>query len=411
MLKLFQKVEDELRLFLRQRDNVALILSGSAGDALPILKVLEGLEEASASDLFWICTENFVDARSYASAVVKSFATRHQAVQLAMETRKMPPWPAIPAEVLSETEAPANRLRTLTAFSRGLLPIPVGGNNNWIFYPLQVKDNSAFAALIKELLAHEFPFPWCHHLRFIIREEPGDRAIHKLLGQSPRIRWYQPDLSAEAINRSLEAETADESKPLAERMALLPIMAGNDYARGRYPEALQKYELLLRYHAPMNNHTMAAFALNGMGEVYERAGDLARANQSFEAALVPASVGERPPLPIFLNVLTNLGNLCVRQSRWQDGEAYYDMGQQIAIAARNPSAKMKAIENRGICQKKQGKFDKAAQSWNDGAVIAAQLQDVGSCKTFLRHLDEHYRETGQYAKAAQVHEQLIGLKK
>jgi tetratricopeptide (TPR) repeat protein len=411
MLKLFQQVEDELRLFLKQRDNVALILCGSAGDSLPILKVLEGLEEASASDLFWMCTENFVDARSYASTVVKNFVSRHQAVRLAMENRKMPPWPVIPAEVLSETEAPAKRLRTLAAFSRELLPIPNGGNNNWIFYPLEVNDTNAFAALIKELLAHEFPFPWCHHLRFIVREEPSDRAIHRLLGQSPRIRWYQPELSAEAINRSLEAEVADESKPLAERIAFLPVMAGNDYAHGRFAEALQKYELLLRYHAPMNNHTMAAFALNGMGEVYERTGDLARANQSFEAALIPASVGEHPPLPIFLNVLTNLGNLCARQSRWQDGEAYFDMAQQIATAARDPSTKMKAIENRGICQKKQAKCDKAAQSWNEGAVIAAQLQDVGSCQTFLRHLEEHYRETGQSEKARQVREQLIELEK
>lgn len=411
MLELFQQVEDELRRFIRQRENFALVLCGSAGDALPILKILEGLEETSASDLFWSCTENFEDPRGYASAIIKNFATRHGAVRLAMEKQQMAPWPSIPPEILSENEAPVRRLRGLAAFSRELLPVPNGGNNVWIFYPLEVTDDSAFATLIKELLAHEFPFPWCHHLRFIIREDPADRAIRRLIENSPRIQWYEPNLSMEAINRSLESEIADEDVPLAQRMALLPVMAGNDYARGRYAEALQKYELLLRYHAPMSNQTMAAFALNGMGEVYERTGDLARANQSFEAALIPASVGEHPPLPIFLNVLTNLGNLCVQQSRWQDGEAYYDMAQQISTAARDPSTKMKAIENRGICQKKQGKYDKAAQSWNDGAVIAAQLQDVGSCQTFLRHLEEHYRESGQSEKARQVREQLIELGK
>jgi tetratricopeptide (TPR) repeat protein len=388
-----------------------LVLCGSAGDALPILKVLEGLEEASASDLFWTCTENFADPRGYSSAIIKNFATRHGAVRLAMEKQKISPWPPIPAEILSEQEAPARHLRAIAAFSRELLPVPNGGNNVWVFYPLEVTDNFAFAALIKELLAHEFPSPWCHHLRFIIREDPGDHAIRRLIDKSPRIQWYEPDLNMGAINRSLESEIADESAPLADRMALLPVMAGNDYAESRYPEALRKYELLLRYHAPMNNHTMSAFALNGMGEVYERTGDLARANQSFEAALIPASFGEHPPLPVFLNVLTNLGNLCVRQLRWQDGEAYYDMAQQIATAARNPSAKMKAIENRGICQQKQGKSSGAAQSWNDGAVIAAQLQDVGSGQTFLQHLEGHYRETGQSEKARQVREQLIELGK
>ena len=411
MLKLFQEIESELRRFIRQRENFALILSGSAGDALPILKILEGLEEESASDLFWICTENFADPRGYASAIVQNFAMRHSAVRLEMEKRKMTPWPLILPEILSENEAPARRLRGLTAFSRELLPVPNGGNNVWIFYPLEVSDNFAFATLIKELLAHESPFPWCHHLRFIIREDPTDHAIQCLIGKTARIQVYKPDLSMAAINRSLESEIADEGVPLAERMALLPVMAGNDYSQGRYPEALRKYELLLRYHAPMNNHTMAAFALNGMGEVYDRTGDLARANQSFEAALIPASVGEHPPLPVFLNVLTNLGNLCQQQARWQDGEAYYDMAQQIATAARNSSSKMKAIENRGICQQKQGKGSEAAQSWNDGAVIAAQLQDVRSCQMFLQHLEGHYRETAQTEKARQVHEQLIELAK
>jgi tetratricopeptide (TPR) repeat protein len=411
MLKLFQQVEDELRRFLRQRENFALVLCGSAGDALPILKVLEGLEEASASDLFWTCTENFADPRSYASAIIKNFATRHGVVRLAMEKQKMSPWLPIPSEILSEQEAPARRLRALAAFSRELLPVPNGGNNVWIFYPLEVRDNFAFATLIKELLAHEFPFPWCHHLRFIIREDPADHAIQRLIEKPTRIQWYEPDLSMAAINQSLESEIADENVPLAERIALLLVMAGNDYSQGRYPEALRKYELLLRYHAAINNHTMAAFALNGMGEVYERTGDLARANESFEAALIPASVGEHPPLPVFLNVLTNIGDLCMRQARWQDGESYYDMAQQIATAARNPSVKMKAIENRGICQQKQGKGSEAAQSWNDGAVIAAQLQDVHTCQTFLQHLEGHYRETGQSEKAGEVHKQLIELAK
>jgi hypothetical protein len=411
MLKLLQEIESDLRRFIRQRENFALILRGSAGDALPILKMLEGLEEDSASDLFWTCTENFADPRGYASTIIHNFATRHSAVRLEMEKRKMMPWPLIPPEILSEDEAPARRLRGLTAFSRELLPVPNGGNNVWIFYPLEVSDNFGFATLIKELLVHEFPFPWCHHLRFIIREDPADNAIQRLIEKPARIQWYEPDLSMAAINRSLESEIADESVPLAERMALLPVMGGNDYSQGRYPEALRKYELLLKYHAQMNNHTMAAFALNGMGEVYERAGDLPRANESFEAALIPASVGEHPPLPVFLNVLTNLGDLCVRQARWQDGEAYYDMAQQIATAARNPSTKMKAIENRGICQQKQGKGSEAAQSWNDGAVIAAQLQDVHSCQTFLQHLEGHYRQTGQSEKAGQVHAQLIELAK
>ena len=46
-----------------------------------------------------------------------------------------------------------------------------------------------------------------------------ERPLQKVLARSPRIQWYEPDLSMDAINRSLEAEIADESLPLAERLA------------------------------------------------------------------------------------------------------------------------------------------------------------------------------------------------
>ena len=113
-------------------------------------------------------------------------------------------------------------------------------------------------------------------------------------------------------------------------------------------------------------------------------GDFERANESYEAALIPASHGDPPAIPVFLNVVLNLGNLCVQQARWEDGEAYYDTAQQLATVARNPPAKISSLEKRGFCQQQQGKNEEAANSWNDGAVIAAQLEDVDSCRAVAR---------------------------
>ena len=266
--------------------------------------------------------------------------------------------------------------------------MPNGGNNIWIFYPFAVADQTAFAALMAELLHNDFPFPWCHHLRFIVRVDPDSVAMHTMLGRMPRIQWYQPDLSMDAIERGLEEEAADERLPLAERMGLVPMMAGNDFARARYPEAMEKYELLLRYHAATGNHAMAALALNGMGEVYEKTGDLDRANASYEAALIPASHGEHPAIPILLNTTVNLGNLCVRQGRWADGEAYFDVAQQLATVARNASTKIASLGSRGDCQHQQGKLDEAVKSWNDGTVLAAHQQDVNACTSLLGRLEQ-----------------------
>jgi tetratricopeptide (TPR) repeat protein len=407
MQKLLKEISDRLRAFVDQRDDVGLVLVSPAAEAAPLLKILEGLEDASASDLYWSFTDNFTDAVAYANAIVNAFATKHEVVRLAMQKEKMTQWPPIPPQILSEQASPVQKLREVAAFSRELLPVPNGGNNVWIYFPLEIADQAAFSGLMAAVLRHEFPFPWCHHLRFIIRGDPAGEP--PLLASSARVQRYQPDLSMDAITRSMEEELADESLPLQERMAPLPIMAGNDFAQARYPEAMEKYELLLRYHAPNNNFAMAAFALNGMGEVYEKQGDLERANESYEAALIPASHGENPAIPVLLNVVLNLGNLCVRQARWEDGEAYFDTAQQLATVARNAPAKIGSLEKRGVCQQQQGKNEEAAKSWHDGAVIAALVEDVDSCRTLLARLEQYYSAAGQTAKAHELQEQVAAL--
>jgi tetratricopeptide (TPR) repeat protein len=406
-MQFLEEIRGRLQAFVEQRDAVALILLCSDSDAAPLLKILEGLEEGSQADLYWSFTCRFSDADSYAGEVFKEFAARHTAVRLAMKD-KMTPWPPLPDRLQSDELPPSERLRRLAAFSRELSPAPNAGNNVWVFFPLEIADAGRFAALMQELIRHEFPFPWCHHLRFIVRQDPSAQELG--VRPAPRVQFYQPDLSMEAVTRSLEAQTADETLPLEQRMAPLPVLAGNDFAQGRYPEAMEKYELLLRYHAPMNNYSMAAFALNGMGETYERSGDLERAQESYLAALVPASHGQHPALPVFLNIVRNLANLSLRQEKWEDGEGWYDAAQQLATAARNAPVKIDSLDQRGFCQQQQGKQEEAAQSWQDALVIAAQLQDVGSCRMLLGRLEQHYTATGDSEKARSAQEQLAGLK-
>lgn len=409
MRKLLKEVGDYLTAFVNQRDELALRLRTPASTSIPMLKILEGIEEASTTDLFWSFTTRFENPRSYAQAIVDDFGTKHQAIRLSMIKAGMDPWPPVTVDILSGHESPVSRLRGLASFSRDLIPVPNGGNSVWIFFPLEVSDDRAFASLMKEVVEHEFPFPWCHHLRFIVREDPTIPEPEAALAGVQRVGWYEPDLSIDAITKSFEAEMNDESLPLAERIAPLPILAGSDFAAERYPQALEKYGLLLRYYAPLNNLPMAALALNGMGEVYEKTGDLERANQSYEAALVPASCGHQPAIPVLLNVVTNLGNLKIRQGQWSEAEAYFDSAQQVATVARNAPSRMSALESLGLCQAQQDRPDDAIASWNQGAVIAAQLEDVHWSRILLGRLHEHYRKLGQTAKADELSEQLSAL--
>jgi tetratricopeptide (TPR) repeat protein len=409
MRKLLQQISTHLGAFVDQRDDVAMVLSAPSADATPLLSLLEGLEAEKPSNFFWTFTESFSDAPSYAQAVVDAFAVKHEGVRLAMEKEGMTPWPTIPALVRAASASPPRRLRELASFSRELLPVPNGGVVVWTFFPLEIADVVAYAKLMGELIDHEFPFPWCHHLRFIVRSDPAAANAEQWLRRLPRVQRYAPDLSSDALNRSIEEEIADETLPLAERMSSLAVSAGNDLAFQRFPSALEKYALLLQYHGSMNNYPMAALAMHGMGQVYERTGDIDRANEAYQAALIPASHGEHPAIPVFLNVTLSLANLRMEQQRWGEAEGYWDTAQQLATVSRDGPLKVRALDFRGVCQERQSKLDEAEQSWHSGSVIAAQLQDVGLCGIALERLRGLYAARGDAAKEREVREQLAAL--
>jgi tetratricopeptide (TPR) repeat protein len=399
MQQLLQGMAERVKAFVEGTDHIALIVTSPAEDALPLINIFEQVEASSASDLFWTFNDDFVDPVSYASAVVSAFAVKHAAIKEAMAADGMSPWPAIPEHLLSDATPPADRLRGLAAFSRELLPVPNGGNNVWIFYPLAIAAAPAFAALMSQVLAHEFPFPWCHHLRFIVREEPSLPALSQVLSGRPRIDVWRPDLSPETVNAALSAQVEDESLPLNDRMGTLMIAAGSDFALHRYDAAMQKYELLLRYHAPLGNLAMAAVALNGMGETYERMGDIEQANAAYQAALVPASDGDPPAIPVLLNIVMNLGNLRMTQQRWDEAEGYWDSAQQLAAAARNAPLRVQALEQRGICEERQHKLEAAEKSYDAAAIMAAKIEDLPLCRSALGRLGPVYQRLGRETEA------------
>ena len=407
MRRLLQELGGRLKGFVDQRENVAMVVRASEADTLPILTLLDGVEAERASDMFWTFTDVFIDADAYAQAIVSAFSVRHEGTRLALEKEGLGSWPPLPEDVTDASAPPSRRLRALAAFSRRLLPVPNGGVVVWTLFPLAIEDPADYAALMRQLLHHEFPNPWCHNLRFVIRD---DAARPFLSGsRMARVEELQPDLSAEAVRRSIEADAEDESLALDERMGNLAMLAGIDFAEHRYEESLDKYGLLLQFYAPAGNHAMGALALNGMGESYERMGDLESAGDSYQAALIPASHGEHPPVPVLLNVLLNLANLRFKEERFEESEGYFDAAQQMATVARNGPVKVQALDGRGLAQHRQGKREEAEKSWDAGAIIAAQLEDVGLCRTLVARLHQFYGETGQREKERERARQLAGL--
>jgi tetratricopeptide (TPR) repeat protein len=410
MRKLFDRITERVQGFLQQRDHAALVVRCRESDGIAILKILEGLDEASTSEMYWTYPGDFLESRTWVSEVVKDFATKHEGVRLALEHEKMKPWPPIPAPVLDESLTPAHRLRELMIFSRSLLPQLEGGLVVWVPFPLRIADPAGYANLIRELLEHQHPFPWFHHMRVILREDTSYPALSAALAGMPRVDYYAPDLSDEAMENALEEEAADKELPLTDRVQAMFLSAQRDYAFGRFDEALKKHEVVLRYHAAIGNGPMAALVLNSVGEIHQRAGRPDQASSCFQAALEPACAGQHPPIPVLFNVLLNLANLRLAQNRFAEAEIYYDATEKLATVQRNPPAKIQSIENLGYCQYVQGKIDEALQNWRLGAKIAGQLEQHDSQRSLLARLRHHYAGTNQVAELREIDMQLAALK-
>lgn len=408
MQTVLDPLTDELRDFIAQRRDLALILRSPEADSLPVLTAVQGVEAESAHDLFWIAPDRFTDARSYVDGIVDTFLDRQEAMRLALAQEGLADWPAAPPSLRMPQASPVERLRQACAFSRELLPVAPQGACVWVLYPLEVEDGPGFCALMASLLQHSLPAPWCRRLRFVIRTEPAEPALAALAAR-PAIRVFTPDLGPQAVARNLHAVVEDENAPIGERMGTLMMLAGADQAMHRHGEALEKYRILHDYHLGMGQYGSAAVAMGGMAEAAESMGDTEQAGASYEQALILAGQEPHPPVPLFLNLTSGIGRLRLHEGRHAEGEAWFEMSGQLSVLARNAPMRLQALEQRGVCQYQAGRFAEAEESWIEGSILAAQLQEVAACRGFVRRLWHHYRQTGQVEAERERRAQLEAL--
>lgn len=409
MRYVLEPTKERLHRFIVERDKISMILRSPSEDSLAILKLLEGLDDPHTSDLFWIHQEPFQDPKSYVKSIVSSFSTKHRMVKLALEQKEISPWPEIPPDVESEELNPVQRLRKLTMFSRDLLPVAHGGNSVWIFYPMQISNLSLYADFMQSLLEHEFPNPWCHHLRFIVREEPGSTLLSNISRTSSSIAVHEPDFGPAAVQRSLEREVNDDSIEIEDRLSSLVVLAGLDMAHGRLQESLEKYALFLEYYGARDKHSMMAVALNGMGEVYVRAKEEGLAIDAFHSALALASYGEIPSWQVYLNAAMNLAILYQSKCNWRMACGFWEVVRDTAIITRDASTKVRAMDQIGCCCYEMNERESAEASWLEGAQLAANIEDESLFTTMMERRREYYLKTAQLEKASEISRQLEAM--
>jgi hypothetical protein len=376
--------------FISERESLVLVVCCSDPDAALVSKIVESLDESSSSELFWLIVDEFKDPFSFVEACVLSFATKYEAVRLALVEAKQPPQPPLPANIAEPGRlAPVERLQELIKFSRSLLPTLAGCGVVWALLPMKIEDALGYADFMTSVWQHRLPFPWCHHVRMIVRDSFPDSSFGRRV-EAPRVQVIPVDFSSGAIRQALEEEADDEHTPLAERVNCALLLAGMDYSHGQYERAIQQYDIVHRYAAATENQTLSAIALNGMGEVSRAAKEPQQAANFFYAALAPAAQAKGPPVPVLLNLYLNLGELCYSEERWEEAEVYLQHAAGFALLLRDPGQRLRCWGMVGEAQYRQRKIDVALQTWSNGAIVAGKLNRTEDYDSFVSRVRDHY---------------------
>ena len=95
MRKIFDQLMDTLREFLKQRDDLLLLVPCEDSDVPLLLKALRDLDRESGSDMFLLFAEDFSDPDAFLDNIAQRLQEEHELTNEAVgpDVPKLPPLP------------------------------------------------------------------------------------------------------------------------------------------------------------------------------------------------------------------------------------------------------------------------------------------------------------------------------
>lgn len=404
MRRLLEKVRKDVSRFIAQRDDLLMVASCFDSDAGIVLQILRDLEQASATDVFLLFGDNFVQTNPFVSVTVERLREQHRIACEGLAEKGREPLPPLPSSLSDESQPPHLRLQQAICFARSLLPREGGHRLVWAMFPQQIADRREYLRLVASYVPWEGVKPWMAGIRLVFRDEADTAEYAPGLPGAPRVRLMNVDLGPAAMEASTREDVEDDELPEEERMQALLSLALLDYAHNRPNEAIAKYNHLLGYYQRIENQAMQAFVINAFGDVFHRQGDLDKAQHWYECAVPPAAAAKDP---LILATLTrNLGDVSYKLGQYASAEQYYDGVDKLSAVTLDPGSKIRALEWRGLSQEEQGKHNEAIESWEGAALLSRKMDLPMLLRENLEHLKLAYRRLGQSDKAASVEAEL-----
>ena len=407
MRKLIDRIQVSIENFVEQRDDFVMIMACSDNDAPLVLKIVQDVEQAGASDVFLLFADDFVATGPYVAVAIERLRQQHKLVNDWLTEQGRDLFPPVPDRLDDPQFSPIKRLEQAMMYARSLLP--KGGDHRliWTMFPPTIHDRKAYLDLVASFAAWRGVKPGMRGLRIIFRDGTDTAGFMPALASAPRLRIKSVDMGPEAIQAALKEEAEDEALPDERRMAALLQQALLDSAHGRTQQALTQFKVLLGYYQHTQTYALQALVLNAIGDIFHRTNDLKNACHWYECA-VPLAVKSESPV-LFHAAVSNLADIAFKRAEYGRAEQLYDAADQLAGKMLYAEGMVHARERRGLSLEYQRAYERAVQSWEAAANVSRTTGLLPQLKANLQHLARGYRKLGMTEKQAAVQAELRQL--
>lgn len=389
MRKIFEQLLATFREFLRQRDDLLLLVPCEDSDVALLLKALRDLDRESTSDLFLLFAEDFEEPSAFISNIAVRLREEHELTNgaVAPDVEKLPP---LPSDLLNPRIHPSARLEAGLRYAHKLIDARRGQHFLWGLGPGQIENAESYLELLRPLLPSPEIRPWMRGARIVARV-PADFQIDRSpLAKSKRVRVEPFTIPPNAQEEELAAAAADPKVPVGDRMQAEVQLAYLDYAHGRFEKAVERFLRALAFFQWAEISVMEGLVICGLGAIARRQENVKEAQHWYECAIVPAAKDGNPVL--MSTIVENLGAIAFQEKRFADAEERYGELVTLKRAMIDEDGVAEALEWQGLSQERQWAYDRAVECWYESALICKAFEMTDRLPRVLGHLKRGYQE-------------------
>jgi tetratricopeptide (TPR) repeat protein len=376
-----------LREFLKQRDDLLLLVPCEDTDVPLLLKALRDLDRESGSDLFLLFAEDFSAPDTFVDNIAARLREEHELTNAAgPDAPKLPP---LPAGFMEGGQPALDRLEAGMRYAHSLIDSRQGQHFVWGMGPGRIDDARGYLELLARLLPRPDIRPWMRGARIVARV-PADYRLPESHLKRVRVRPFT--IPPDVHEKELEATAADEKLSQVDRMQAEVQLAYLDYAHSRFSEAIERFLKALAFFQWAEIPVMEGLIICGLGDIARRQDNLREARHWYECALVPAGKDGNPML--ISTIVQHLAAIAFQEERYADAEERYGELVTFKRAMIEEDGLAEALEWQGLSQERQSAYDRAVDSWYEGALICKSFDMTDRLPRVLDHLKRGYHALG-----------------